>query len=176
MNKSIFNFINDIITNELTEVKYVGLYRNQFLNIQKERPIDFPAILLEIPPINFEQYPGYIQQADVDLIFHVGMQVISNIERGDKKLDNSFEYLALLDRIYEVFDGMSDDSTYSGSTASNITLNTFTRINQQLNIPNSSLWYSKIIYRTRIVIEHTTGTGTSSIISGITLTVDEDLI
>lgn len=177
MNTSIFNFINDVVTNELPEIKYVGLFRNQFMNQSKERPINYPALLIEIPSVDFEQNTGYSQFADVNIIFHIGMQVINNIERGDKMVDNSLHYIELVDRIWNVFDGISDgEDTYKNSTKDYITLNQFVRTNQILNQTTAnSIWYSKTTYRTRVYMEHYENGGIDIVLSGTTINYDQEL-
>lgn len=167
MNKSIYNICEHII-NQLPQVKYFGLYRNQFNNSNKDREINYPAVLLEIKPIVFNQQLGYNQDATVTISLHVGMQVVNNIEKGDKKLDNSLDMIELIDDIHDVFDGFNG-LEYSGITESHVSIGEFTRLMQSSLTNNKSIWIGKIDYTFKIVVAHKTQSTTTINLDSITV-------
>lgn len=177
MNKTIFNIVNKTITDKLPEVKYFGLYRNQFMNVLKEREIDYPAILLEIKPITFNQQLMYNQDSEVTITLHVGMQIVNNVERGDKTLDNSLQMLELMDRVHEVFDGIRSDNTdLSGVTESHIRVGIFTRSIQEQLTNVKSIWVGKVSYTFPLVVAHNSGLFTTFIPNEIITSVDNTIL
>lgn len=158
MNRSIYNFFEDVITTRLSEVKYVGLFRNQFTNVGKDRPIDYPAILVQIDPLTFKQLQGCVQTSKMSVTLHVGMQIVNNIERGDKTVDNSWDYLDLMDRVWDAFDGINSFEEFSGSTADNVDINNMYRTTQNIDVNLKSIWYSKVTFEFQMQVCHTEST------------------
>lgn len=170
MNKSIYKLVEKVITEKLPQVKYFGLYRNQFFNSSGDREIPYPAVLLEIKPITFNQQLFYNQDSIVNITLHIGMNIVNNIERGDKMLDNSLSIIELMDDIHEYLDGIRyDDSQYSGTTETHISIGNFTRSSQDQISHLKGLWYGKISYSFPMVYAHKTGVLTQFIPTGITI-------
>ncbi len=46
---------------EVSEIMFIDLFRNQFVESEKNHPTDFPAILLHFDNMSFENYPSSVQ-------------------------------------------------------------------------------------------------------------------
>lgn len=169
MNKSIYKIVEKNIS-QISEIKYFGLFRNQFTNVTNEREINYPAVLLEIKPITFKQQLMYNQDAVVNITLHIGMQIVNNIEKGDKMLDNSLNMIQLMDRIYEYMDGIRyDDIISTGTTETHVSIGSFTRTSQDQIMNLKSIWYGKVSYSFPMVVAHNSGLLTQFTPTGMTL-------
>jgi len=170
MNKSIYKIVEKCI-NTIPEIKYFGLYRNQFLNDINEREINYPAVLLEIKPFTFKQQLYYNQDTIVSISLHIGMNIVNNIESRDKMLDNSLTMLNIMDKIHEYIDGITSyDTFYSGMTESYVKIGNFTRTSQDQITNVKGLWYGKVTYSFPLVVAHSTGLLTTFSPTGMTIT------
>lgn len=98
MIKTIYNSIDYLLKTNLKGIKYIGLYRNQF-KVQTERPILFPAVLVEINGNNFNQQGQGVLHGDIQFTLHVAVEANIAIERGEKLLDAGLTHLSLIDEI-----------------------------------------------------------------------------
>jgi len=101
----IYKFFQYIITEHLSEVKYVNLYNDQFNNSLKASDFNYPAILIEFQTLNeFEQYAQRIQMMDMNVILHVGTEFYSGLRRGDSQQDEALEHLDIVDSVFKAFE------------------------------------------------------------------------
>jgi len=100
MVSNIYKMLEYFITERVPDIKYISLYNNQFNNSETNRAIPLPAVLIEILPINFNDYLSNVQYATVQVNLHLGTPIYNGFDRGDKMQDNSFKHLRLLDKLY----------------------------------------------------------------------------
>lgn len=151
MNQSIYNLVQKVITDKLPQVKYFGLYRNQFNKNTTDREINYPAVLLQIQPVNFNQQLNWNQDAVCNIVLHIGMEIVNNLEKGDKMIDKSVDLLELVDDINEVFDGLIGQE-YSGTTESHVLIGEFSRVSQNIITNIKSIYIQQVTYSFPIVI------------------------
>jgi len=96
----IYKTLEYFITQRVPEIKYVSLYNNQFNNIEINRPINYPAVLIEILPIQFNDLLHNVQYSPVSVNIHLGTEIYNSFDRGDNNQTRSFEHLSLLDKLY----------------------------------------------------------------------------
>jgi len=145
MIKSIYNLVNAIIKDKLPDIKYFSLFRDQF-NLEKiSRTINYPAILLEVLPHKFQKMASErVQRSDITIKLHVGVQLFNSLDNDDILIDESVEFMEILDKIYDAFEGESSMNVYSGVTNSNILIGYFNRIEQNISVAHNSIYYGTI--------------------------------
>lgn len=123
MYKQLFLLFQYNIQKYLKEVRYVSLYNRQFENIQEEREFDYPAVLIEILPINYDNILGFNQTSIVNVRLHVGTTIYEGLELGDSQQNDALNHLNILDKLHLYLNNVATDDYYlpSGTTTSGIT-------------------------------------------------------
>lgn len=115
--KQLYICVKDKITGGASSIKTVGLYNNQFDNEDEETPFKYPAVFCEFQPIVWEQKGKLIQQAEVTLTLHIGIEKYTEdltsfdiIEEVHKTVENfSSGFFTPLHRIEERVDHNHDN-------------------------------------------------------------------
>jgi len=106
----IYNFLRYIINNNISDIKHIDLYNNQFQNLSTNDPIPYPAVLIEIvPDAVFEQYSNKLQIAQITVNLYLGTEFASSLRSNDSKIDKSLEHLSLVDRLFKYVEGVNNN-------------------------------------------------------------------
>ena len=108
MFQAIYKLFEYILKTNVEEIKYISLYSNQFNRENESDRISYPAAFLEIVPLETTQWLDSVQYSTVTVRLHIVSEFYTTFKDSDKLLDKSFEHLALLDKIYLMFNEKND--------------------------------------------------------------------
>jgi len=102
----IYKTFETTILNKIPDIKSVDLYFNQFNqgNIDGKAT---PRVLIEIQNINMEQRFSYLQEAEMTIVLHVGIDIFNTFYSGGELQQTNLDYLDLLDSINTQLTGLS---------------------------------------------------------------------
>jgi len=148
MYKYLYKFIQEQLLS-ISSLKYISLFNDQFNNETEERSIPYPAVLVEFLPYEPLFYLNRYSTGTMEVVIHVGSEIITGLEYGDKLQDNSLEHLSLVDDIYKVLDNKSNYDASTGNT--NIVAGNLVRTMVDTNAStNASIRVSQITYKCNI--------------------------
>jgi len=140
----IYKSLQYFITQRIPEIKYISLYNNQFNNSQTNRPIPYPAVLIEILPITFQNLANQMQYAEVNINLHFGTEIYNGFDRNDAMQDRSLEHLSLLDKLYVGLNRVNSEILPDEFKNEFYLQSAFNRTGLQLNLYNSVVNHSII--------------------------------
>ena len=160
--KQFYDFIKAKIEADLTDIKTVRLWRNQYssYNIDKmESVFRYPAIFIEFTPTEYFEYKQY---RDVDLIvrFHVGIE--SYMIEKDIDLD-------LIDKIDRAFKG------FRGNTDDTVNFTTFEKIVESDDPDDDNVNLIIVEYKTRFR-EIDSLPGDTIVVDPVALDLDAEIV
>lgn len=168
----------------IPEIKYVSLYNRQFDNIQGEREYPFPACLVEILPMTFDNIGNFNQTTIANVRLHVGTEIYEGLEFGDSQQNDALDHLSLLDKFHYVLNNIATDTSYvpENTTLSGITYDYTGFYIQSCRRKGTQTYYSQSSVRTSTIDfelflldqtaepEYISLTGLTYVTSGTTLT------
>ena len=104
----IYKLFNYYIKQNIPEIKSVDLYFDQFNtdNTGNTDSTSNPKILIEIQPIDFDRMFNGIQNAEVFVTLHIGIDIFNSFKTSELT-DKNIQYLNLLSNIYKQLEGIS---------------------------------------------------------------------
>jgi len=107
----IYKFLRYIIMENITDIKHIDLFNDQYENLDTNDPIPYPSILIEIEPdLEFEQYQSKLQIAQITVHLYLATEFASGLRSNDSKIDQSLEHLSLVDRVFKYIEGKSNNN------------------------------------------------------------------
>lgn len=104
-----YRVLEYFITNEIPEVKSVDLFFNQF-DKQDSGEVDGrsnPRILIQINEIEPIKMFGGVQNMEITVTMHIGIDIINNFASDYENKDKNLAYLSLLGTIYNKLSGLT---------------------------------------------------------------------
>lgn len=96
----IYKTIQYFVRERIPEIKHISLYNRQFDVPRDNRAFDYPALLIEIDTIPFQNQLSQVQYAQVGIKLHIGTEIYAGFDSGDSMQDSSFEHLKILDKVF----------------------------------------------------------------------------
>lgn len=109
MLKDLHKSIEERLTQEVSEIKWIDVWNNQFSHEGKEYPFPLPACFISLNRIDFLQDNG-IKSANVEIKLHLGQEVYLDTFRKSEHKDLAFTRYDLIDKICEVLEEYQNDS------------------------------------------------------------------
>jgi len=98
MIKALYSFIQYQLLQQVPELKFIGMFNNQFTNIEGERDLPFPAALIEIKPFTLDQMGCNYFSAKVNFNIHLATELYMGTEMNDKQQNAAFNHLSIIDK------------------------------------------------------------------------------
>jgi hypothetical protein len=109
MEKFIYLFIKNLLDAEKVDYKHYELFNNQPLNSAIINL--YPAIYIEILPIEWDQRTYNIQESTATIRLHIVNEIYSSFDSDDANIDKSLDHLNFLTEVYKALSLKSSDSS-----------------------------------------------------------------
>lgn len=95
---NLYNGIKTAIETDVTEIKTVRLFNNQYTNENVESSLPWPNALIEFQTIEWESKTGGLQSGSVTLNVHIGFKSLK---------DEDTDFFAVTQKIFLALDGLA---------------------------------------------------------------------
>jgi len=105
----IYRVFEHFLRTEVSEIRSVDLFFNQFYSEttgQTDARLN-PRALVEIRPLELSQRGNNIQEAVVEIVVHLGIDIFSTFRNDSEILDRNILYLTLLDLVFRKMNRIS---------------------------------------------------------------------
>ena len=151
MEKFIYLFIKNWLDAYNVGYKHYELFNGQPSDLTVSNP--YPAIYVEILPIEWKNLPGQIQEAEAIFRLHIVNEMYSSLDSDDKDIDKSLNHLDFTTDIYRALDMKSSDDDRIPQLLSNqeyYNINTMNRFRTIQNNKIKSRYITQIDYAAAI--------------------------
>ena len=107
MDKYLYKFIHYWLKKAKVPFMHYSLFNNQPTDLTNSHP--YPAIYLQILPIEWNYNPNRIAESVVTVRLHIVNEMYSSTDVRDKDIDKSLEHLDFLKKVYQALDSKSND-------------------------------------------------------------------
>ena len=175
MIKSIYNLFKNNILEKIEEIKYVGLFVDQFNREKTSRVINYPAILIEILPFQLENLLGNTQHSIVSVKLHVATQLFNTQDYDDSMIDESVEFLSIIDKIKDKLTNLSSFADPIFVDNKYIVIGVTDCNNIEINIPHENLYYCNLTFKTSVGIGLKEDTTSYLEVNSIPITINNNI-
>jgi len=106
MLSQIYKLFNYYITTNIPEIKNIDLLTKTTFDEKTNKRYAYPAIFLDIRPIEITTYLGKADIATVYVNLHLVQNNISTVTNTDKRLESILTELTLVDKLYSELDNI----------------------------------------------------------------------
>lgn len=149
----IYSFFEYYISNNIPEIKNIGLYFNQLEAGSDSKSV--PRILIEIQPVANNQLLAGLRECVLDLTLHIYIEMFNNIEYKSELRQKNLDYLNTLDLIINKLSTISSFKLPIEEQNILFLIHNIEATNIQLAINEGSLKESQIGFR--MIVEDRSG-------------------
>ena len=108
--KNLYKEISEIITEKITDVRWVDLWHNQISFLEEEHPFPTPAVFLNFRSMKTQDLGERQQEVDLQVDFYLYYETFSDTFKGSFNQDSALAFLGLMDEIHGNFHGTSGEN------------------------------------------------------------------
>lgn len=141
----VYSFFEYYITNNITEIKNVGLYFNQLEAGSDSKSV--PRILIELQPVANNQLFAGLREYVLELTLHIYIEMFNDINYKSELRQKNLDYLNTLDSIINSITGISSYKMPLAEQNNLFLIHNIESTNIQLATNEGSLKESQISFR-----------------------------